>query len=160
VAEIVGSSSEPASRKQAAGYYPHLQRETAAAIPSEAIMSWLVRATRPRILLKVEYAALAVLAVTLYAREGESWWLFAVLVLAPDLAFIGMLGGQEAGAATYNLTHLAAWPAILAFVGVLGEWDLPVSLALVWFTHIAVDRAIGYGFKYSLAKGNTHLDRV
>ncbi len=123
-------------------------------------MGWLVRATRPRILLRAEYAALAVLAVTLYAREGGSWWLFAVLILAPDLAFFGALGGQETGAATYNLTHLTAWPAILAFVGVLGDRTLPVSLGLIWFTHIAVDRAIGYGFKYTLAKGNTHLDRV
>jgi hypothetical protein len=30
----------------------------------------------------------------------------------------------------------------------------------MWFAHIGMDRAIGYGLKYPTAFGDTHLGRV
>lgn len=115
---------------------------------------------RPAQLLRVEYLALLVLALVIYWDRSENWLLFAVLILAPDLSFIAAVAGPKAGMRSYNLAHTAIGPAILAVLGIFADWDLGITLALIWFAHIALDRAIGYGLKYSLAKGDTHLCRI
>ena len=45
------------------------------------------------ILLRLEGLALGLLCVWLYATFHQSWWLFAALILAPDLSMLGYLGG-------------------------------------------------------------------
>ena len=37
---------------------------------------------------------------------------------------------------------------------------LAIQLALIWLSHIGIDRAIGYGLKYPSAFKDTHLQRV
>jgi hypothetical protein len=115
---------------------------------------------RPALLLRVEYLALLVLALVIYWDRSESWLLFALLILAPDLSFIAAVAGAGAGLLSYNLAHAAIGPAILAILGIFADWDLGITLALIWCAHLALDRAIGYGLKYSLAKGDTHLGRI
>ncbi len=118
------------------------------------------RLIRPAILLRVENLALLVLALAIYWDRGESWLLFAVLFLAPDLSFIAAVAGTEWGIISYNLAHTAIGPVILSAMGIFLDWDLGITLGLIWFAHLALDRAIGYGLKYSLDKGDTHLGRV
>jgi hypothetical protein len=113
-----------------------------------------------RLLLRLEGLAIAVGAVLLYADGDYDWWLFLVLALAPDLAFVGYAAGPAAGATVYNLTHNLVLPIALACAGVLWDSDLAVAVALIWLIHIGVDRAIGYGLKYRTAFKNTHLQRV
>ena len=38
--------------------------------------------------------------------------------------------------------------------------DTALKLALIWLTHIGVDRAVGYGLKYPSGFKDTHLQRV
>ena len=115
---------------------------------------------RPAILLRGEGAVLFVLAVALYVRLDASWLLFAVLALAPDLSALGYLSGPRVGAMSYNLAHWAAMPGVLALAGLAAESDTALAVALVWFAHIAMDRALGYGLKYPTAFKQTHLQRV
>jgi Domain of unknown function (DUF4260) len=61
--------------------------------------------TRPSVLLRIEEAALLVLAVFLYQRLQYSWFLFTILFFAPDLFMLGYLINPSLGAATYNLVH-------------------------------------------------------
>ena len=42
----------------------------------------------------------------------------------------------------------------------LAETDVAIQLALIWLTHIGVDRAVGYGLKYPTDFKDTHLQRV
>ena len=56
----------------------------------------------PRIVLRTEGTTLLLTAVILYARTDDSWWLFAILFLAPDISFLGYLGGPRIGAIAYN----------------------------------------------------------
>jgi Domain of unknown function (DUF4260) len=114
----------------------------------------------PRLLLRVEGAAVAVAAVTLYFYADFSWWLLLVLALAPDLSFIAFAAGPRAGTAAYDAAHTYVVPVALGAVGVVAETDLATQIALVWITHIGVDRAIGYGLKYPSAFRDTHLQRV
>ena len=46
----------------------------------------------PRLLLRLEGAALAVAAVYMYHRIGGNWWLFAALILVPDVSFAAYFG--------------------------------------------------------------------
>jgi hypothetical protein len=114
----------------------------------------------PRILLRVEGAAAAVAAVALYFYADYPWWLLVLLALAPDLSMVGYVGGPRIGAVAYDVAHTHALPVILAAFGVVTETDAAVQVALIWITHIGVDRAIGYGLKYPAGFKDTHLQRV
>ena len=111
----------------------------------------------PRFLLHVEGA---IVAVALYFHLGYPWWLLVVLALAPDLSMLVYLAGPVAGSLAYDVAHTYAVPVALGVVGVLAGADVPVQVALIWITHIGVDRAIGYGLKYPTGFKDTHLQRV
>jgi hypothetical protein len=114
----------------------------------------------PRLLVRAEGAALLGIAALLYARTGQSWWLFAVLFLAPDLSFAGYLGGPKIGALVYNCAHTLIGPAALGLAGLPLPNALFIALALIWTAHIGFDRMLGYGLKYAAGFGFTHLGRI
>lgn len=55
---------------------------------------------------RLEWVAAAAAAIIFYAMSGVSWWLFALLILAPDLSMLGYLAGPRAGAIAYNALHI------------------------------------------------------
>jgi hypothetical protein len=114
----------------------------------------------PRALLHAEGAAAFVAATLLYFHGDHPWWLYLVLVLAPDLAMVAYAGGARVGAVGYDLAHTYALPVALAAGGVVADARTLVAVALVWTAHIGVDRAIGYGLKYESGFKDTHLQRV
>ena len=114
----------------------------------------------PRALLHLEGGVVAAAAVLLYFHLDYPWWLFLLLVLAPDVSMLGYLAGPVAGAAVYDLAHTFALPVALAAIGVLADADAAVQVGLIWIAHIGVDRAVGYGLKYRSGFKDTHLQRV
>jgi hypothetical protein len=116
--------------------------------------------TRPRLLLRLEGVTAAGVAALLYFHHGHPWWLFVALVLAPDLSFVGFAAGPRAGTAFYNAAHTYVAPLVLLAVGDLAHNGNAVAVALIWFVHIAADRALGYGLKYPTGFKDTHLGRV
>ena len=114
----------------------------------------------PRLLLHAEGAAVAAAAVILYFHEGLAWWLLLVLALAPDMALLGYLAGPRTGAFAYDLVHTYVLPVLLAAAAVIWDSDAALAVALIWLTHIGVDRAVGYGLKYPSGFKDTHLQRV
>jgi len=121
---------------------------------------WVYLLARPSALLRIEGATVLAGSVLLYWLNGGSWWLFALLLMAPDVSMLGYLGGPRFGAAIYNAFHSYPLPAALAAFGLLGGSPLAVFLSLVWFAHIGMDGLAGYGLKYPTAFGDTHLGRV
>jgi hypothetical protein len=119
-----------------------------------------VLARLPRLLLGCEGIAVAGAAAAVYVDAGYPWWLFVVLVLAPDLAMVGYLAGLRAGAVSYDALHTYVGPVLLGLVGVLGDFEAARQVALIWLTHIGVDRTLGYGLKYPSAGEDTHLQRL
>ncbi len=73
---------------------------------------------------------------------------------------LGYLSGTRVGAASYNLFHTYAAPGLLAALGLLTKSPPVVSVALVWFAHIAFDRMVGFGLKYPTGFLDTHLHRL
>jgi hypothetical protein len=108
----------------------------------------MARFLRPAALLRVEGVALLALSVLLYRVNGESWLLFGVLLLAPDLSMLGYFAGPKVGAAIYNAFHTYAIPAVVGALGMVFASPLMVAVAVIWFTHIGMDRTVGYGLKY------------
>lgn len=115
---------------------------------------------RPAALLRAEGMTTLVGSALLYWLHGGNWWLFLLLLLAPDASMLGYLAGPRFGAAAYNAFHSYPLPAVLAAFGLLGGFPLALAVALVWFAHIGMDRAVGYGLKYPSAFKDTHLGRV
>ena|SRR6266700_1738100 len=112
---------------------------------------------QPLVLLRLEGAALLVLACMIYTRSGASWWLFAILFLAPDISFLGYIGGPRLGALIYNAVHAMIAPTALAAAGLALRQPTTVAVAIIWFAHIGFDRMLGYGLKYDAGFGFTHL---
>jgi len=113
-------------------------------------------------LLRLEWLAVLAASLVAYWMSGFSWWLFALLILAPDLSMLGYLGGPRVGALIYNAVHtlIAPAPALLAAAAWLWTSPLSTALALILLAHIAADRALGYGLKYAGGFSDTHLGRI
>ena len=113
-----------------------------------------------KIMLRLEGLALFAGMMLLYAHWGASWWLFALLFLAPDLSFIGYLAGPKIGAPVYNAVHTTIAPVALMVLGFALTAPLALSIATIWLAHIGIDRSLGYGLKYSAGFAFTHLGRI
>ena len=112
-----------------------------------------------RLLLRAEGAVALLLSLAAYSALGYSWWLFALTLLAPDLAMLGYLRDPATGALVYNLAHTYLAPFTLVHIGYLGGFPVLLALAAVWAAHIGLDRLLAYGLKCPAAFKDTHLSR-
>jgi hypothetical protein len=113
-----------------------------------------------RILLRLEGLALFAGMTALYAAWGGSWTVYLLLFLVPDLSFLAYLSDAKFGALVYNAAHSYMAPVTLMTLGFGFASPLTLSIALIWLAHIGIDRALGYGLKYSTGFGLTHLGRI
>jgi Domain of unknown function (DUF4260) len=120
-----------------------------------------------RTMLRFEGLLLLTAALLFYAHAGTSWTLFLALFLVPDLSFAFYLFGARVGAAAYNVMHMTAGPIILALASQLdlarygvASAHLFLPVALIWFAHVGLDRALGYGLKYASGFADTHLGAI
>ena len=109
-------------------------------------------------LLQLEGLAVLAASAGLYQHIGADWKLFGMLILVPDVAFLGYLFGPRVGAMGYNATHSMIGPLLLAGYGVASNGDLALAVSLIWMAHIGFDRAIGAGLKYATGFGDTHIN--
>jgi Domain of unknown function (DUF4260) len=113
-----------------------------------------------RTLLRLEGLTLFAGMTLLYAVWDGSWWVYAILFLVPDLSFAGYLAGPRVGAIIYNAAHSYMAPMSLMIAGFALASPLTLSIAMIWLAHIGIDRALGYGLKYSAGFAFTHLGRI
>lgn len=113
-----------------------------------------------KILLRLEGFFLFAGMVLLYHVWGASWLVFALLFLAPDLSFLAYLVGGRTGAIVYNAAHSHIGPTALMMAGFVLSSPLTLSIAAIWLAHIGLDRALGYGLKYSAGFAFTHLGQI
>jgi hypothetical protein len=113
--------------------------------------------TGPVAIQRFEGIAVFGVGLVVHALSGRSWWLFAALLLVPDLSMAGYLAGPRLGATVYNLGHTLIWPVILVALAVSGDRPLLASLGGIWLAHIGMDRALGFGLKHPEGFAHTHL---
>lgn len=111
--------------------------------------------------LRSEGLVLLAAALTAYVTAlDEPLWLIPALLLLPDLFMAGYARSSRLGAVTYNLAHSYAAPALLGALALRAGSHGWEAVALVWFAHIGMDRALGYGLKYPTGFKDTHLGRL
>ncbi len=110
-----------------------------------------------RVLLRLEGLCILVVSLLAYAKFGSGWGTFALFFLAPDLSFIGYLAGPRVGAISYNSAHSFIGATAVLAAGVLLSVPVAITAGIIWVAHIGFDRALGYGLKYSVGFGFTHL---
>ncbi len=114
-----------------------------------------------RTVLRLEgLAVFAAATLSFVLLTDAPWWLFALLVLAPDVSMAGYLAGPRVGAWLYNAAHVYAAPLALAGAGLWASAPLAVAAALVWTAHVGGDRAMGYGLKAESGFRDTHLGPI
>ena len=104
--------------------------------------------------------ALAGLVIALLVSPGWAWWVWILLLLAPDLSMVGYLAGPRIGAQVYNLTHLYALPFLLMVLGVAAGAPALIAAGGLWLAHVGADRALGFGLKEAAGFAHTHLGRI
>ena len=113
-------------------------------------------------ILRLEGLALGIVCIWLYHAFHQSWWIFAVLFLTPDLSMLGYLRGPRIGAAVYNFAHSWVTAVVLFLLAwyFWGDNSLVLSLPFILGAHIGLDRAVGYGLKLATGFHDTHLGRI
>ena len=116
--------------------------------------------TDPRLVQRLEGAALLVAAAFAFDAGNWPWWLFLALLLVVDLSMVGYLLGPSVGAASYNLGHALIGPAALLAWWWAGGPNPSLALGAIWLAHIGMDRALGYGLKLREGFEHTHLGAI
>ncbi|HYF13370.1 MAG TPA: DUF4260 domain-containing protein [Candidatus Paceibacterota bacterium] len=112
------------------------------------------------LMLKLEYLALFILSIFLFATLSFAWWWYAALILVPDVGMLGYLVNAKVGAITYNITH---WIVIGAFLYIAGSMlgiEILQLAGLIIVGHASFDRFFGYGLKLPTSFKETHLGRL
>lgn len=110
-----------------------------------------------RLWLRAEGLAMLVMSGLLYGHLGARWWIFAALLLVPDLCMLGYLINAKVGAVAYNVVHSYLLPLVLAAVALVTHHPGAAPFLCIWTAHIGMDRLLGYGLKYPTAFTKTHL---
>jgi hypothetical protein len=113
-----------------------------------------------RILRSEGLVLLAVALAAFFGALDEPYWLVPLVLFAPDLLMVGYARSTRTGAALYNLAHSYPAPALLGTIALATSNHLWQAVALVWFAHIGMDRALGYGLKYDDSFTHTHLGTI
>ena len=111
---------------------------------------------------RIESVAIAVLVVVAFVQLGFAWWWLIAIFLVWDLSMVGYLVSPRVGAISYNVGHSHLGPAVLLALTWVAGSDArgPVFVALTWAFHIAMDRFLGYGLKFTDRFTHTHLGEV
>lgn len=114
-----------------------------------------------RKILQLEGLVFLLTALYFYYIFNGNWILFAVLLFTPDISMVGYFVNKKIGALLYNLVH----NYVLALLIIAGgffifENSLLISLGLILFAHVALDRFLGFGLKYPTDFKGTHLQKL
>lgn len=109
---------------------------------------------------RTENLAIAATVVVVFVRLHFSWWWLPVFFLAFDASMAGYLVNTRAGAVCYNLAHACIAPVMLLLGYVLSRTRWCAFAGLLWAFHIAGDRVLGYGLKFTSSFQDTHLGRI
>ena len=100
------------------------------------------------------------LSIFLIAQLHYAWYWWLVWILVPDLSMLAYLGGNRIGAIGYNLVHHKGVAVGIYLTGWYLRQPAVEYAGLILFGHSCMDRAMGYGLKYSSGFGDTHLGPI
>jgi uncharacterized protein DUF4260 len=107
--------------------------------------------------LKLEEVAMfgfCVYALTLF---HVSWWMYLLILIAPDISFVGYAAGNKVGAFCYNLFHHKGVAIAIFLTGYMVKNEWLQVIGIILFGHSSMDRSLGYGLKLNGGFKYTHL---
>ncbi|HLR02676.1 MAG TPA: DUF4260 domain-containing protein [Virgibacillus sp.] len=110
-----------------------------------------------KIILHFEGFVIFISAIIAYGVAGYSWWLFVVLLLAPDISMLGYLKNAKVGAYVYNIFHTYVIAFLILGLGYVIDSESVIAIGVIWIAHIGMDRLFGFGLKYTDSFQSTHL---
>jgi len=110
--------------------------------------------------LKLEEAMMFVFSIYLFSLLHFPGWLFAALLLTPDLGALGYLGGNKSGAFFYNIFHHKGVAIAIYLLGIYLQNEKIQLAGIILFGHSSMDRVFGYGLKYVTGFQFTHLGQI
>ncbi|WP_420576538.1 DUF4260 domain-containing protein [Ekhidna sp.] len=111
-------------------------------------------------LLKVEELAMFLLSIYLFSLLDYAWWVFLLLILAPDIGMLGYLINTKVGALTYNIFHHKGIAILLLVFGWAAISEEIMLAGIILFGHSSMDRIFGYGLKFNDNFKHTHLGNL
>jgi hypothetical protein len=108
-------------------------------------------------LLKLEEWGQLLLSILLFTQLPYAWWIYPLLLLAPDLGMLGYIFGPRVGAVSYNTTHHKGLAAVLYAIGIVYAVPVLALTGLIMLGHSSIDRVLGFGLKYGDSFQHTHL---
>lgn len=108
-------------------------------------------------IIKLEELGMFALSILLFNMLAYPWWLYVVLIFAPDISMIGYLINPKVGSVTYNIFHHKGI-AVLLYLSGIYFFSSPLLIAgIILFGHSSLDRFLGFGLKYSDSFKHTNL---
>jgi len=111
-------------------------------------------------ILKLEEAAMFIFCIYALSLFHVDWWVYLVVLVAPDISMIGYSGGNTTGAVFYNLFHHKGIAIAIFVAGYILKDELTQLTGIVLFGHSSMDRMFGYGLKLSEGFKYTHLGLI
>lgn len=119
------------------------------------------RKITPHFHLRIEALAFFIFIIWIASEYSLNGWFFALFFLTPDLSMIPYVFNPEIGALSYNIFHsYYTGIAIFLFGELFFESKFVIFVGLLLLAHSTLDRAIGFGLKYSDRFKHTHLDAI
>jgi Domain of unknown function (DUF4260) len=109
---------------------------------------------------RLEGASIFLAASTVYFVQDFSVIGYLVLLFIFDIFMGGYLVGNRFGAHLYNIGHSYILPSLVITLYVFTDSKWLLVGALLWFAHIGLDRALGYGLKSNRGFKHTHLGDI
>jgi uncharacterized protein DUF4260 len=111
-------------------------------------------------ILKLEEAAMFVLSIYALSLLHVSWWVYLLILIAPDASFAGYTAGNKVGALCYNLFHHKGVAIAIFLAGLIWRDEWLQITGIVLFGHSSMDRMLGYGLKLNQGFKYTHLGMI
>lgn len=111
-------------------------------------------------LIKLEELAMFAISVFALYYFKQSWWLYLLLLVAPDISMLGYLAGNTTGAFSYNIFHHKGIAILFFLGGIISSNQILLITGIILFGHSSLDRMLGFGLKYKEGFGFTHLGKI
>ncbi|CAN5415045.1 DUF4260 domain-containing protein [soil metagenome] len=96
---------------------------------------------------KLEGALILAGSMWWYHLNSGNWWLFALFLFSFDVFSLGYYINKRVGIFLDNLGHTLVAPLIIMLFATPGYHHHLFNFALIWTSHIGLDRSFGLGLE-------------
>jgi hypothetical protein len=104
--------------------------------------------SRSSLVLRLECLLVFFITLFVYHKLGGSWANYIVGLIAIDIFMVGYLVNNHVGGLVYNMGHSYIIPRLILLSALIVDADPVILFALIWNSHISLDRAFGFGLKH------------